>query len=486
MTSKKATTNGKRDGAAPIDDFTWEPFENGDGGDNNKAKTAQTCNETLITPELVTRFVLGKTTTKEWFAVSAAMQKHPSVRRMVQLSMELNNKLSGKRPIANPLGQSACKMFAMNHSTLPVDRLAATSKANDCVVRCEQFVLNERGREQQYETLLAQAQTNDWIQEKGMPLYNIGRLLELAAFSVARMFNGSLNTIKDELEAGCSVIVALNAESLSTAKKVENAVANHAVVVLSVDLDNKVVEVYDPQQDPARQTFPAKTFLRSWKASKRFFVSIVERGTRPYTPHPEYVGHIKLPEDIAPAADMLAENAHEIWAKDRLAEAEKKRLNGEEANPDKDPFMKPFMELTPAQRKSDYLTALNTIKLIFKLGFTITRTETVISAYTPNMRTEDGRYIPKPASMDDVSLPKEMEALTEYIAENSHEEWAKLRMKEGWTYAPKNDKKLKQSQDLIPYCELLDSEKDYDRKMAMHTLKVLYKMGFRFKAPENR
>ena len=96
-----------------------------------------------------------------------------------------------------------------------------------------------------------------------------------------------------------------------------------------------------------------------------------------------------------------------------------------------------------------------------------------------NVRTADGRYIPNPINVADVVLPKDIAELTEYIAENTHEEWAKQRIKEGWTFASKTNKKRKESFDLIPYCELLDSEKEYDRKMAMNTLRVLYKLGYK-------
>ena len=97
--------------------------------------------------------------------------------------------------------------------------------------------------------------------------------------------------------------------------------------------------------------------------------------------------------------------------------------------------------------------------------------------FKSNKRGTDGSYVPSPIDVSDVELPEEINALTEYIAENSHEEWAKLRLREGWTFAPETRRELKQSFDLVPYCELLDSEKDYDRKMAMYTLKVLYKLG---------
>ena len=441
-------------------------------------------NNTAITPELLTRFVLGETTEMEWFAVTAAMRKYPAVRQMVLQSMGQKEGRTSKRPIPNPHGL-AYRTFITNISVLPVARLAATSEANDCVVRCEQYVLSERGRKKEYDALLEEARKHDWLQREGMPLYNIGRLLELAAFSVARMFNGSMKAVKSELSAGCSVIVALNAEALTSAKAAKGAVANHAGVVLDVNVDEKTVEVYDPQRKPSRLLLPERNFLRAWKASRRYFVSIVERGVRPYIPHPEYVGHIKLPEDILPAADLLAEKAHDNWAAKRQAEAEEKRRMGIDTDFQKGPFMKPFMELTKAKRKADYLTALNTIKLIFKLGFTITRQDNTPVTYTPNRRTDDGQYIPQPANVDDVTLPKELEELTEYIAENNHEEWSKLRIKEGWTFAPETNKTLKQSQDLLPYCELLDSEKQYDRDMAMDTLKLLCKLGFRIEASKN-
>ena len=85
-----------------------------------------------------------------------------------------------------------------------------------------------------------------------------------------------------------------------------------------------------------------------------------------------------------------------------------------------------------------------------------------------------------------MTLPKELTELTEYLAENAHEEWAKLRISEGYTYAPVTNKALKQNCDLIPYCELLDSEKEYDRKMAMNTLKLLYKLGCTIEQKEQK
>ena len=429
-----------------------------------------------ITPELITRFVLGSTTADEWFAVSAAMREDPKVREHVRLTMELNADLKQKTPMANPQGQTVCKTYAM---VLPIATLAASSDANDCVVRCEQFVLERHGRKSEYETLRKEALSRDWLREKGTPLFNIGRTLELATLSVARKFNGSLKTVSDELAAGCSVIVALNTKALTEKTVSEDVKPDHAVVVLETDEDNGLVSVFDPQWSPSRRTLRTKDFMRAWRASKKYFVSITERGVRPYKPHPEPVSQVKLPEEIIPVADMLAENAHDIWAIGRLAEYKKQREKGLDVHPENDPYMKPFHELTKKDRKSDYLTALNTIKLIHKLGFTITPPKNTASFFKSNKRTKDGKYIPNPINLDGVTLPDELTELTEYLAENAHEEWAKLRISEGWTFAPVTNKALKQSFDLIPYCELLDSEKEYDRKMAMNTLRLLYKIGCR-------
>ena len=87
-------------------------------------------------------------------------------------------------------------------------------------------------------------------------------------------------------------------------------------------------------------------------------------------------------------------------------------------------------------------------------------------------------YIPNPINVDDVKLPSELESLREAIAENTHEVWAAGRIKEGWTYGPKRDDKLKKHPDLIPYSELTEGEKQYDRDTAMNTIKLLIKLGY--------
>lgn len=91
-------------------------------------------------------------------------------------------------------------------------------------------------------------------------------------------------------------------------------------------------------------------------------------------------------------------------------------------------------------------------------------------------------YNPEPINVDDITIiDDELNELWEAIAENLHDLWAKQRMKEGWTYGPERNDSLKQHPDIIPYCSLKDSEKEYDRLMAQNTLKLVQKLGFAIK-----
>ena len=92
-------------------------------------------------------------------------------------------------------------------------------------------------------------------------------------------------------------------------------------------------------------------------------------------------------------------------------------------------------------------------------------------------------YEPEPIQTDEVALSDDLIELREAIAENVHDVWAIARMKEGWTYGPVRDDEKKQHPDLVPYCALPDSEKEYDRIMAWNTLKLVKKLGFEIKMP---
>ena len=87
-------------------------------------------------------------------------------------------------------------------------------------------------------------------------------------------------------------------------------------------------------------------------------------------------------------------------------------------------------------------------------------------------------YIPNPIDTTDITLSEKILELTEKIAENVHETWAAGRIAEGWTYGPERDDAKKQTPCLVPYDQLSESEKEYDRKTALETLKLIVALGY--------
>ena len=88
-------------------------------------------------------------------------------------------------------------------------------------------------------------------------------------------------------------------------------------------------------------------------------------------------------------------------------------------------------------------------------------------------------YTPNPINTDGIELPQELLALTEKIAENVHENWASHRLAEGWTYGEVRDDAAKTTPCLVPYAQLPEVEKAYDRLTAFETLKLIVALGYR-------
>lgn len=88
-------------------------------------------------------------------------------------------------------------------------------------------------------------------------------------------------------------------------------------------------------------------------------------------------------------------------------------------------------------------------------------------------------YVPAPVDVSDIELPEELDEVVELIAKNVHEVWAKERMDEGWTYGSVRNDKLKTHPCLIPYEELPEIEKEYDRNTAFGTMRYIRKLGFK-------
>ena len=80
---------------------------------------------------------------------------------------------------------------------------------------------------------------------------------------------------------------------------------------------------------------------------------------------------------------------------------------------------------------------------------------------------------------DGMELPEELLELAEQMAERVHDVWAEERIHQGWSYGEQRDDVLKKHPCLIPYDNLPEEEKIYDRNTSMETLKFILKQGFK-------
>lgn len=92
------------------------------------------------------------------------------------------------------------------------------------------------------------------------------------------------------------------------------------------------------------------------------------------------------------------------------------------------------------------------------------------------MKTKN--YIPQPIDTSDVKLPEELEQLVEQMSKNVHEVWSETRISQGWTYGEQRNDELKTHPCLVPYEDLPEEEKEYDRNTSVGTLKLIMKLGF--------
>ena len=87
-------------------------------------------------------------------------------------------------------------------------------------------------------------------------------------------------------------------------------------------------------------------------------------------------------------------------------------------------------------------------------------------------------YQPKPIDTSDIQLSEDIFKLAEQLAENTHDIWALQRINNGWKYGEERNDVVKTHPCLVPYPDLPESEKKYDRQTCLETLKLITKLGY--------
>lgn len=94
------------------------------------------------------------------------------------------------------------------------------------------------------------------------------------------------------------------------------------------------------------------------------------------------------------------------------------------------------------------------------------------------MNPSEKNYIPSPLDTAEIALSDDLVGLTEEMARNVHDVWAQSRLSQGWRYGEARNDRDKTHPCLIPYEELPEEEKEYDRRTATETLKLIMKLGY--------
>jgi hypothetical protein len=87
-------------------------------------------------------------------------------------------------------------------------------------------------------------------------------------------------------------------------------------------------------------------------------------------------------------------------------------------------------------------------------------------------------YTPQTIDTSHIKLSSDLEKLVERLAQNNHDHWARKRIDEGWRYGAQRDDGRKEHPDLVPYGQLPESERDYDRKTVVEALKAIVALGY--------
>jgi len=88
-------------------------------------------------------------------------------------------------------------------------------------------------------------------------------------------------------------------------------------------------------------------------------------------------------------------------------------------------------------------------------------------------------YRPHPIDTSRVALPDDLAELTERLAQNAHDLWARLRIEQGWRWGPERSDARKEHPSLVPYERLPESEKQADRDTVIGTLGAIVALGYR-------
>lgn len=320
-----------------------------------------------VSSEVLAAFLDGNATAQESRYVMQSLAEDAELRELLLISRSVDTELG---------------MDASGIEYLPMTALAANcSKENQCCLECEKYILRKLGIIADEEQLLRESVRNGWQKKEGTALHNIGRHLESKGLVVTRQFKCSIKDITAALDAGSHVIVAVDGGELTGDPIAElqedvlfGQIPDHTVVVLSCDVEEGTITLFDPDSPNAEDRYSIARFADAWNDSKNYLAIITTKDMNTYNPKPIDLSDVELTEDLNELREAIAENAHDVWAAERQAQG---WTYGPHRDDDKKetPCMLPYSQLPDSEKKFDRDMAMNTLKLVKKLGYDLIKRE---------------------------------------------------------------------------------------------------------------
>lgn len=265
-------------------------------------------------------------------------------------------------------------------SFIPAGSMAADDGQNLCDFQCETYILKKEGIQIKIDALAQEAKKNYWLRSQGTPLFNMGRLMERNGLLVKRMFDTDIDGLTQALKDH-KVIVVVNGDTL-----LENEIdilsdsfdisdnPNHAVVVEDVSKENGEVTLFNPATDEdSTSKYPLEVFASAWQESRNYMVTArAKRFPHEYYPQPLDVSSVNINPELMELIDLIAENAHDIWAVDKFKSGftyAPAGNDGKEKDGNFNHYLLPYEMLSDQDKEPDRKMALQTIKLVKRLGY---------------------------------------------------------------------------------------------------------------------
>ena len=320
-----------------------------------------------ISAEVLAAFLDGNATAQESNEIIGALSEDARLRELLDISQAVDADMG---------------LTLQDSDLLPMTAMAATcDEENYCSLECEKYVLRRLNIEFDEQQLLENAIHNGWQRQDGTALHNVGRHLEANGLVVTRRYKSSISDIAQALYEGDNVIVAVDGGELignGVEELLEDIlisqIPDHVVVVLSLDVENKTITIFDPNSSNQEDTYALEQFEDAWNDSKNYMLTVTSNTMKTYIPQPIDLTDVELAEELYELREAIAENAHDVWAAERQAQ-------GWTYGPQRDdqkketPCMVAYSQLPDSEKKFDREMAMNTLKLLSKLGYDIVKRE---------------------------------------------------------------------------------------------------------------